>query len=290
MGAVVFVGRALGALFLAVGAGLFVYGSPYYMLDWGAGFLISGSVLVSGGLIALLLAGALSRLDAMQRGQMLAGLAAATRIEPSAPVSGGQAAGPQATEDKDSAGVSVAPAIAGAAAGAGLAVAARSILGAVSPPEPDPVEEASRAVDQASAEVEAAVERVDAAVRDIALVHADEPPPETMDAIEAATAANETFEADPYADLRADLTAPAAVPDDDTEMAVDDASVEIDAGTPAPAEPSASDEGVIAAYSVGDSAFTMYADGRILARTPEGEFTFASMDELKAFMAERRSA
>jgi hypothetical protein len=54
--------------------------------------------------------------------------------------------------------------------------------------------------------------------------------------------------------------------------------------------PAVSDDGVIAAYTVGDSAFTMYADGRIVAETPEGRYSFASMDELRLFMAERRQS
>ncbi len=57
------------------------------------------------------------------------------------------------------------------------------------------------------------------------------------------------------------------------------------AANPAPVQ---SNDGVIAAYTVGDSSFTMYADGRIEAEAPEGRFTFASIDELRAFMAERR--
>jgi hypothetical protein len=52
----------------------------------------------------------------------------------------------------------------------------------------------------------------------------------------------------------------------------------------------ASDEGVVAAYTVGDSAYAMLADGRIRVTTPEGQHLFDSMDELKLFMARRRGA
>jgi hypothetical protein len=66
-------------------------------------------------------------------------------------------------------------------------------------------------------------------------------------------------------------------------------SPEASADQPAAVEPTASDDGVVAAYTVGDSAFTMYADGRIVADTPEGRYSFASMDELRTFMAARRA-
>lgn len=52
--------------------------------------------------------------------------------------------------------------------------------------------------------------------------------------------------------------------------------------------PAASEEGVIGAYQVGETQFTMYADGSIHARTPDGDYTFASMDELKAYLASEK--
>jgi hypothetical protein len=58
----------------------------------------------------------------------------------------------------------------------------------------------------------------------------------------------------------------------------------------APFAPLASDEGVVAAYTVGDSAYAMLADGRIRVTTPDSQHLFQSMDELKQFMAQRRSA
>ncbi|MCP4563294.1 MAG: hypothetical protein GY873_33455 [Bosea sp.] len=53
-------------------------------------------------------------------------------------------------------------------------------------------------------------------------------------------------------------------------------------------EPAASDEGVIGAYRVGETQFTMFADGSIHARTPDGDYVFASMDELKAYLASEK--
>lgn len=51
----------------------------------------------------------------------------------------------------------------------------------------------------------------------------------------------------------------------------------------------ASDEGVVAAYTVGDSAYAMLSDGRIRVTTPEGQHLFQSMEDLRAFMAARRA-
>lgn len=51
----------------------------------------------------------------------------------------------------------------------------------------------------------------------------------------------------------------------------------------------ASDEGIVGAYQVGDAHFTIYADGSIQARTPDGEYSFASMDELKVYLASEKS-
>ncbi len=61
-----------------------------------------------------------------------------------------------------------------------------------------------------------------------------------------------------------------------------------DAPAPAEARP-ASDEGIVGAYQVGDAHFTIYADGSIRARTPDGEYSFASMDELKVYLASEKS-
>lgn len=56
-----------------------------------------------------------------------------------------------------------------------------------------------------------------------------------------------------------------------------------------PAQPEASDEGVVGAYQVGDTYFTIYADGSIQAQTPDGDYSFASMEELKLFLASERN-
>jgi hypothetical protein len=51
----------------------------------------------------------------------------------------------------------------------------------------------------------------------------------------------------------------------------------------------ASEEGVVGAYQVGDAHFTIFADGSIKARTPDGDYSFASMDELKTYLASEKS-
>lgn len=73
------------------------------------------------------------------------------------------------------------------------------------------------------------------------------------------------------------LAEPAPLPEDAPEPPAAD--------TP----PAASAEGVIGAYQVGDTHFTMYADGSIRARTRDGEYSFASMDELKTYLASEKS-
>lgn len=56
-----------------------------------------------------------------------------------------------------------------------------------------------------------------------------------------------------------------------------------------PESPDASDEGIVGAYQVGEAHFTIYADGSIQARTPDGDYSFASMDELKIYLASEKS-
>lgn len=82
----------------------------------------------------------------------------------------------------------------------------------------------------------------------------------------------------------------ASSPEDETaseseaEPAVPEAvAAEGDAG------PAASEEGVVGAYQVGEAHFTIYADGSIQARTPDGDYSFASMDELKVYLASEKS-
>lgn len=93
----------------------------------------------------------------------------------------------------------------------------------------------------------------------------------------------------------AHLEAESELPEEKTSepaSAEAEASAEI-SGSSTEAKPdeerAASEEGVIGAYQVGETQFTMFADGSIHARTPDGDYTFASMDELKAYLASEKS-
>ncbi len=90
-----------------------------------------------------------------------------------------------------------------------------------------------------------------------------------------------------------DETEPAAAAEPEAEEAVPEVETPVAAETPpvaAPADqPPASDEGIVGAYQVGETHFTIYADGSIQARTPDGDYVFASMDELKAYLASEKS-
>ncbi len=82
--------------------------------------------------------------------------------------------------------------------------------------------------------------------------------------------------------------APAAEPESPDRPAPAPA-VEEGANAQDDAAPAASDEGIVGAYQVGEAHFTIYADGSIQARTPDGDYSFASMDELKIYLASEKS-
>ena len=66
---------------------------------------------------------------------------------------------------------------------------------------------------------------------------------------------------------------PSSVPETD--------ATSVPEAAPEPAPPS-----VVGTYASGGNAYVMYSDGSIKADTPKGHFTFGSLDELKAFIAE----
>ncbi|SEF62636.1 hypothetical protein [Bosea lathyri] len=82
------------------------------------------------------------------------------------------------------------------------------------------------------------------------------------------------------------LSENAHAPFPEHDEATSAAAPEPEASTDAPA---ASNEGIVGAYQVGDAHFTIYADGSIQARTPDGNYSFASMDELKVYLASEKS-
>jgi hypothetical protein len=53
----------------------------------------------------------------------------------------------------------------------------------------------------------------------------------------------------------------------------------------APEGPAISEEGIVSVRHIGDSTYTMYADGSVKAQTPDGVLHFASVAELKAHLA-----
>lgn len=81
----------------------------------------------------------------------------------------------------------------------------------------------------------------------------------------------------PDADLASPPAGPLSEPGDTPEQPVTQSA------------PEASEEGIVGAYQVGDTHFTIYADGSIQARTPDGDYSFGSMDELKLFLASERN-
>ncbi len=143
----------------------------------------------------------------------------------------------------------VAAVAAGAVAGGGLAVAARNIL--------------------------SSLEAKDAPSAELPEPHMSEP---AVDADPPSSPADGQF------DLLLDPPAEAAAPPPTSDLRTEASDLD-EAVKPRPA---ASEEGIVAAYTVGDSSFAMYADGRIRATMPDGEKEFASMEELRAFMTERR--
>ncbi|MGL4727115.1 MAG: hypothetical protein ACRCWO_00010, partial [Bosea sp. (in: a-proteobacteria)] len=56
------------------------------------------------------------------------------------------------------------------------------------------------------------------------------------------------------------------------------------AEAPAPLGPVASDEGIVSVRHIGDSTYTMFADGSVTAETPNGPLRFASVADLKAHL------
>lgn len=104
--------------------------------------------------------------------------------------------------------------------------------------------------------------------------------------------------APPPADLPVDEAEDEPAPDAPELEAAAPAEPELEVAEPEPAPeaeptepspPASSEEGIIGAYQVGDAHFTIYADGSIKARTPDGDYDFDSMEELKAYLASEKS-
>jgi hypothetical protein len=57
------------------------------------------------------------------------------------------------------------------------------------------------------------------------------------------------------------------------------------AETPPPEGPAISEEGIVSVRRIGDSTYTMYADGSVKAETPDAQLHFATVAELKAHLS-----
>ena len=279
--------QILGVAMLMGGAGLGALGGPYYMLDWGGTLVIAGAVIGSAGVLLTVL-GTLIRQVAWLRAD-IQGLAHFT--------AGGAFPHPDKDEEAQQIDLppgSFTPAEAEERAPAPAPDASPRPAPAPTPAPmpPQPAEPpanlppaAGLHVPPAAGAAAAAVAAAGAAGGGLAVVArsilssvsgpADAAGPAPSPSPPDAAAARDEAPAhdrDDIAELQADLGG-----DPEEDMAP--------AGESAPAS---SKEGVIAAYSVGSSSFTMYVDGRIRASMPDGEREFASMEELKTFMAERR--
>ncbi|WP_336809677.1 hypothetical protein [Bosea sp. MMO-172] len=155
--------------------------------------------------------------------------------------------------------------------------------------EPDPFASAEAWMDRASPRQEPWLDAPPAeqqpAVADVAPLWPPRTEPQVFDIAPEPEAVEEPIAAE--TPVREEwLDAPIA--DEQPDIAtVEEPQVE---QAPAAADPRpASDEGIVGAYQVGDAHFTIYADGSIRARTPDGEYSFASMDELKVYLASEKS-
>lgn len=245
--------QMLGWLMAAGGIAAVVYGGPYYMLEWGGTLVVSGAVVASAGLILVFL-GVVIRQIAGARREWSA--LVAPSVAPAAAASTADPQPGQTTEPETAAGPAAKPAHplaapVGAAPAAGAAAAGGGLAVA-----------ARSILSSVSAQDEVGNGPAEKA-------HAEE-------------AARPVAEVD---DRQLTLAIDAGGPE--TPAREEDVA-KAEPAEEKPAAPAASQEGVVAAYSVGGNSFTMYADGRIRAQMADGEHEFASMEELKAYMAERR--
>lgn len=158
-------------------------------------------------------------------------------------------------------------------------------LASAAGPEPDPLDTAEAWMDPASSRREPWFDEP-AVAEPPPSTPADDLPPWPPQTREARAVAGEPEEPEEPAggDEGQDAEGPQAAPDEAPEPGAAEASQK-----PPVAEPAASEEGVVGAYQVGNAHFTIYADGSIQARTPDGDYSFASMDELKVYLASEKN-
>lgn len=144
---------------------------------------------------------------------------------------------------------------------------------------------------EATAEPETHAEQSDAGLDAAPALHPPLWPPQTRDhaTVESGAEAWPEVEAEPEAP-----SGPAELlpePEEASPVFAGEPTPASEEPQPAaePAPPAASNEGIVGAYQVGDAHFTIFADGSIKARTPDGDYRFASMEELKVYLASEKS-
>lgn len=276
-----FVFTAIGLLLLCGGGGAVAYGWPYLVLEYGFTIVITGVVCATSGLVLIGIGNLLKRLKRLE-GQLATAIPSLDAHR--APAAEAPADAVRASSQSEAAAVAMAaPAIAAAA------------TGQISPF--DKIERAlGDVLDLTRGAEPAAVQGADATGpttdplpvrREPAREQDEHPPLETVGGATLAgirkaldqslagesEAARDVTTGHDRAHQISTSTGPALSPD---EGAI--------AGAGAPV---ASDEGVVRVYTIGDSSFTMYADGTIRAMTPEGALVFTTMEQLKTYLDRR---
>lgn len=304
----------LAAAMVAGGAWAIVQGLDYVVLERGWTMVIAGSVVATGGLLLLGIARAVAGLQRIETELRRAAERLARSSLPDAPPPRPNLANLSAALP-DLPTLSPAPALGGGAAsvgGTGLGVggvgvgglgaaAVASALGqgeaAAAPPPPPPIVEPPTRISPllADAPVPRRTDPEDAPRTDPELSPADEGGPAILRGTQAGDeppdeesrfavhfdepqvqAPEEPARDEPApSDLRSTIV-DAPEPDDRPDAAASE-------DEPADAEPE--ELTVLGTYSSGGNTYVMYSDGSIQADTPSGRFTFASLEELKEFIA-----
>lgn len=298
----VFALYGLAALMVAGGLWSVVQGLDYVVLERGWTMVIAGSVLATGGLLLFGIARAvavLGRIEAnLLRGidrMARAGMPDAPPPRPNLAALGTLTPDPSPTlpplPQPSTPGAATAGAT-GLAAGLGVAGLAGSLGrgedGAPPPPGQDPP--LADAPDRSDPLLADAPERLDPPLAD-----APAPPSPRAEAADefgfAGLLRGTHDDAKPEEPAEEPRTAvhfaEPVVPDPEggPGEAPREPSEDPDAASTGDAEASSEDMAVIGTYSSGGNTYTMYSDGSIEAETPGGRFHFASLEELKEFIA-----
>lgn len=289
---------ALGALMLLGGIAALVLGLPYIVLERGFTQVIIGSVVATGGVLVMV--GGLT-LRELRRGQALPDDAAALAPDGMAAGAAGSALAGQTDR----------------AAEEEPAEELQPMLPFMDGPAPETAMPEARGSDQPSepeslhpAEGKAAEPAIHAAgTAGGRPAPGDEHHDEHVDGGPAPACANDTYD-DLRASLRAELELSNPVPEPETKPDAGDDAAEgakepaiapdpqaapgwndAEQAEPAPEtdesadDPVSSVEGIVSVRQVGDSTYTMYADGTVRADSPSGTRLFGSLAALRAHLA-----